>query len=123
MFRATNNSITMINGDTADITIVVEDYVAAENDKLYFGVKNNINAVDYVLFKEVGYESLQPGTNNTFIVSITSDESNSMGIGTFTYDVQLERPDYNSVDTIIWPSSFTIQKGVVEKKVNKEGVE
>lgn len=123
MFRASNNNITMINGDTAEISIVVEDYVAAENDKLYFGVKNNLNSVDYILFKEVGYDSLLPGTNNTFVVSITSAESNSMGVGTFTYDVQLERPDYNTVDTIIWPSTFTIQKGVVENKVNKEGVE
>lgn len=123
MFRASNNSITMINGDTADISIVVEDYIAAEGDKLYFGVKNNINSVDYVLFKEVGYSDLLPGTNNTFVIHISSEDSNSMGIGTFTYDVQLERPDYNTVDTIIWPSTFTIQKGVVENKVNKEGVE
>lgn len=122
MFRASNNNITMINGDTADINIIVEDYIIAPDDKLYFGVKNSLNSVDYILFKEVGYDSLLPGTNNTLVVSISSEESNSMGIGTFTYDVELYRAAENKRDTIIWPSTFTIQKGVVEVKVNKEGV-
>lgn len=121
-YQASNNSINMVNGDTANLNIVIENYVAASDDKLYFGIKNNINSVEYLLFKEVGNESILPGTNNTYVVNITSEESNNMGIGSYIYDVELRRPSLNTVDTVIRPSSFTIIKGVVENKVNQEGV-
>lgn len=124
MVTISNNAINMVNGDTANINVRIDGgYVPADDDKLYFGVKNNINSTDYLLFKEVGKDDLLPGTNNVYVISITSEESNSMGIGTFIYDVQLNRPSLNTVDTIVRPSSFTIIKGVVENKVNSEGVE
>lgn len=122
MVNISGTTINMVNGDTANININIENYVAADDDKLYFGVKNNINSTDYMLFKECTKNDLLPGSNNIYVVSITSEESNNMGIGTFIYDVQLNRPSLGTVDTIIRPSSFTIVKGVVENKTNTEGV-
>lgn len=122
MVNISGTTINMVNGDTANINVNIEGYVAADDDKLYFGVKNNINSTEYMLFKECTKDDLLPGSNNIYVVSITSEESNNMGIGTFIYDVQLNRPSLGTVDTIIRPSSFTIVKGVVENKTNTEGV-
>lgn len=123
MYTVSGTSITMTNGDTANINIKIQDYVPADDDKLYFSIKNNINSTDYLLFKSVGKESLLPGYTDTYVVFISSEESNSMGIGTFVYDVELVRPSLGTRDTFIKPSSFIITKGVTENKINVEGIE
>lgn len=119
-----NNNISMYNGDTANINIRLDGgYVPTDDDKLIFGMKNNINSIDYLLFKEMTKDDMLPGTNDVYVLSITSEESNSVGIGTFIYDIELRRPSLGTIDTVVKPSNFTVLKGVVENKVNSEGVE
>lgn len=103
MLEVKGNNIKLTRGDTAFLTIPINDTVAdeayeiRETDILTLSVKKNVNAKEY-LFQKV----IQGGN----VFKIEPSDTKNLRYGTYIYDVQLNIGD--DVFTIIKPSNFEV---------------
>lgn len=125
MFKIeTGNKITIINGDTGFFNLVVDDYEFTDGDMVTFTVASSTNYRTPIIDKTIikGEENLdEDGLLNgvfnedgscTFFLNPKDTATLS---GSYVYDIQLNLVD-GRVDTIIGPSTFTVQQGVTHKK-------
>ena len=100
----TDGSIKLTRGDTARLTITIEDmianepYIIEENDTLTLTIKKTVKDKDALLTKQI------KGSN---VFSILPSDTKYMDFGKYKYDVQLEKEN-GDVYTIIEPSSFRL---------------
>jgi len=107
MFSVNGTTITMINKDTANIEITVEDHTFVSGDKAYFTVKKSLDVTETLIHKEI-----TTFDGNSFIINLTTTDTD-LEPDTYKYDIQLNLSD-GRVDTVIGPANFVINKGVTE---------
>ena len=104
------NKITIINGDTGFIHLVVDNYKLVLGDVVRFTVKSNIYDNEEVIAKDYT-DFLEDGS---CIIEFESQDTRDLDAGTYYYDVQVSLSD-GRVDTIIGPCKLVINKGVTER--------
>ena len=84
MFKIEDNQIWLTKGDTAEFRPVVEDYVAAETDKILFAVNRTYSDTTPVIRKEIA-----AGNNIEFEKADTAD----LKQGTYLFQIKLITED------------------------------
>lgn len=82
MFKIDKNDIYLTRGDTAEFRPVIENYEAAENDKVIFAMKKARNNMEPALKIEVA-----AGENIVF----THENTVSLTSGSYIYDLTLNQ--------------------------------
>ena len=83
MFKIDNNTIYITRGDTAEFQPVVKDYEAKEGDMILFSVAK-VYGTEPVISK-----AIDAGNAVTF----AAEDTNSLSIGTYIYDLKLLSDD------------------------------
>lgn len=110
MFRIdTGNRITMINGDTAYITLTVNEYQLSPGDSIRFTVKKTIKDRLPLISKEI----TDFNEDGTCTIILYPDDTYSLEAGSYLFDVQLTLSD-GRIDTIIGPSTLNIITGITD---------
>ncbi len=79
MFKVENNAIYITRGDTAEFQPVVKDYEAKEGDKIIFSAT-----------KAMGQDpALQIEVDAGNSIAFAAENTNSLSIGTYIYDLKL----------------------------------
>lgn len=111
MFSVNNGNITVTKGDTGRIrctysnALTGEDYEIGTEDKLIFTVRRQSN--DNIVLQKV--------VSGSEVIRLYSSETDSLSIGKYSYDVQLQTVD-GEVSTI-GPFIFEVQKGFLYRSV------
>ncbi len=99
-----------MQGDTGSFTIILDNYVFVNGDKMYFTVKQK--ATDIVpLIQKVIYPL--DGTTQAVINFLNSD-TQALPDGRYLYDIQLSLKN-GVIDTIAVPSPFIVIGGVTHE--------
>lgn len=100
MFKIEDSFIYLTRGDTAYITLELEDDEKfSVGDVVTLSVKRNLtNATEYSLQKEITIEE----ESNSLVIKILPEDTNNMSYGLYFYDVQLTRAN-GDIFTIITP--------------------
>ena len=119
MFKIEDDFIYLTRGDTAYITLELED-----EDKFFVGdivalsVKRNLTSESiYALHKE----KIVDEESNTLVIKIKPEDTNDMSYGLYYYDIQLTRTN-GDVFTIITPdkddlrANFKLLKEVTQNE-------
>lgn len=109
--KINGTSISMIRGDTETINVSCKDTSGASvpfesGDTIYLTIKTNPREIEKILQK-VATEF----TDGAAIITFDHDDTKQLKIGTYYYDVQLNRAN-GTVKTIIPPSNFCIDPEV-----------
>lgn len=100
-------SISLTRGDSLVLGVNVyankEKYTPAEGDVIRFALKQNVNADNCLILKEID--------TTTMTLTLLPSDTKNLAFGTYTYDVELTTSD-GYVDTFIGPASFTITQEV-----------
>lgn len=96
------NRIKITRGDTAFITISVDGYEMAENDKLTFSVKYDAEDTEYLFTKQADEDN---------VIHIEPQDTKNAYFDKYIYDIQLTTTN-GDVFTIIEPTTFNITKEV-----------
>ena len=105
MLKFDGNNIYLTRGDSAALKLEIKDSSEQEydfsSDTVKFAVKKNVNDTEKVIEKTFD-ENGQ--------VTLTPDDTKSLGFGTYWYDVQLEHDNDGTVEvaTVIVPSVFEV---------------
>lgn len=115
MLTIINTDLYLTRGDSAYLSIDVESqecrcskpYNFTKGEKLYFTVKKNVRAKDF-LFQKV-YDSDVDGLpeNNVVIFKISPEDTEALSFGKYMYDVELVTANKDKF-TIIKPSLFEV---------------
>ena len=104
-------SISMIRGDTESVKVSCKDAQGVgvpleDGDTLYFTVKSSVWTEEKKMQKVI-----TEFPDGVAYVNISPNDTKSMNVGSYYYDIQLTRAD-GTVKTIIPPSMFTIKGDV-----------
>lgn len=108
MLNVTGTSIQLTRGDTAHISVSIDDNIAGNkyelspNDTLTFSVKRNVTDKTTLIEKKL---------NGTNVFHIKPNDTSGLSFGKYVYDIQLDTED-GDVYTIIAPSVFEVMKEV-----------
>ena len=109
-----DDNIKLIKGDTMRMYLAVDNYQLSEGDKLYFTVKEDFgyteNAIQIVITEF---------SSGVAFIEITAEMSNSLPVGLYFYDVQIELKD-GTVDTIKGPRMFKILREITSANKTTE---
>lgn len=95
----------MIAKDTGDFVIVLDDYLLAEGDTVYFTVNKELEKENPLISK-----AITTFDDYRAVVRLSSTDTD-IPIGTYLYDVQVNTAD-GRVDTVLGPAKFKIMGGV-----------
>ena len=107
MLYILGNTIKLTRGDTAYITVSIEnavndEYVMSAMDTLTLSIKRRITDVDYILQKTITGENM---------FHIYPEDTKNLRFGEYKYDIQLVTEN-GDVFTIVPPSSFVLMEEV-----------
>lgn len=99
MFRVSYNNIFITRGDTGVVEFSISGYELKANDTVVLTVKNNINASETLVEKQLD--------KNTMQFVINPNDTKNLAYGTYTYDVQITTAQ-GEVYTVIVPHNFEV---------------
>ena len=108
MFQIVKNNIRMIRGDTGTMDLALTDEagnaIAPEAYSATFSLKKSIDDVSYIMQK-----TFADGK-----ISFTHADTNNLPAGQYTYDIQVQITQDNSIHTI-GPAVFVIMPDVTRE--------
>lgn len=102
-----SNNITFICGDTGTLTIMLQDAAFKDGDTLTLTVAESLQDEESTVISKV----LEPTEGNSVDIDFTAEDTN-LEVGSYYYDVQLNRIEPDEVHTIIGPAKFKVAGGV-----------
>lgn len=101
MFKIENNLIYLTRGDTAYLTVELEDDEKFNvGDIANLSIKKNLkNETAYSLHKEIVVSE----EKNSLVIKIDPDDTKNMDYGLYYYDIQLKRASNGDIFTIVTP--------------------
>lgn len=109
MFIISGSTMKVIQGDTGEFELTLDNYEFVEGDKVYMTVKKNLKDVDIVFQKVVTSFS---GNRAKFKLEY---EDTNLDQGKYYYDIQCSLAD-GRIDTVIPPSPFLVLEGITDDK-------
>ena len=98
MFYIENDTIYLSRGDTGSFTVTTSGYTFAAEDRALLSVKS---AAGEVVFERV-YELTTELGNGVFLVELHNEDTDSLAIGSYTWDVRyVIHPYYDETGRII----------------------
>jgi len=109
MFVIDGTTIKIIQGDTAEFELVLDNYTFVEGDIVYMTVKKKMKDEAVVFQKTVTDFS-----ENRAIIRLEYEDTN-LEQGRYYYDIQCSLAD-GRIDTVITPSVFFVMEGITDVK-------
>lgn len=99
------NKITIVQGDTLILDLVLDNYNFVQEDKVYLTVKNSVYDTENLI-----QEIVTKFEGNKARIMLTKDQTN-VEVGAYVYDIQCSL-NGNIVDTVIPLASFEVIGGI-----------
>lgn len=100
------NRIKIIQGDTAFITLSLENYSLKAGDKVYFSVSKVLGQENYDI------QTIVSNFNEDGSADIDlTKEQTAIAVGEYSYDIQVSLAN-GIVDTVVGPAKFTVLGGI-----------
>lgn len=109
MFVIEGSMMKVIQGDTGEFELTLDNYEFVEGDKVYMTVKKNPKDVGTVFQKVVTTFS-----GNKAKIKLEHEDTN-LEQGKYFYDIQCSLLD-GRIDTVIPPSPFFVLEGITDVK-------
>lgn len=109
MFAIDGTTITVIQGDTGEFELVLDNYTFVEGDIVYMTVKKKMKD-EAVVFQKV----ITDFSENTAKIRLEYEDTN-LEQGRYYYDIQCSLAD-GRIDTVIPPSIFFVMEGITDVK-------
>lgn len=109
MFMIDGSMMKVIQGDTGEFELTLDNYTFVEGDKVYMTVKKNQKDVEVVFQKVVTTFSA-----NRAKIKLEHEDTN-LPQGKYWYDIQCSLLD-GRIDTVIPPSPFVVLEGITDVK-------
>ena len=109
MFVIDGTTIKVVQGDTGEFELVLDNYTFVEGDKVYMTVKKKPKDVGIVFQKVVTDFS-----ENKAKFKLEYEDTN-LEQGKYYYDIQCSLAD-GRIDTVITPSVFFVMEGITDVK-------
>lgn len=109
MFTIDGTTMKVIQGDTGEFELTLDNYTFVEGDKVYMTVKKNLKDV-HVIFQKVVTEFPM----NKAKIKLEYEDTN-LEQGKYYYDIQCSLAD-GRIDTVIPPSVFFVMEGITDVK-------
>ena len=108
MFKIQGTTITLTRGDSLYVQLALkkagQTYTPEQGDVIRFGIKQNVFDTEYQIEKVV--------PNDTLILHLAPEDTNTMQFGTFVYDLEMDYAD-GDIDTFVNDASFVLVPEVV----------
>lgn len=105
MVEIKGTAITMVRGDTAKISVTIDDYTIQPEDRIRFAVKKKYTDTDVLIEKVID--------NTTGILQIDPEDTKPLGMGEskgkYVYDIEITQAD-GTVDTFIRGSLLLLEE-------------
>lgn len=116
-----NLTIQVGQGESKTISFKITTTVFNNTDKLLFAIKPDCAGRKHVLFVEEDVSNLDLTEGvYTFVVNLTSDQTRSLAIRTYYYDLTLI-DEYGQAKSLMTPEEFIVN-GTVGASVKREVV-
>lgn len=109
MFMIDGTTIKVIQGDTGEFELVLDNYTFVEGDKVYMTVKRK-QKDQAVVFQKV----ITDFCENKAKIKLEYEDTN-LDQGRYYYDIQCSLAD-GRIDTVIPPSVFFVMEGITDVK-------
>lgn len=111
--NVTGTEISMIRGNSESITLALEENGTSipfeSDDTVYFTIKKRLEDTENALQKVITVFD-----EGSAVIEITPEDTKSLELGEYIYDIQLTRAD-GKITTIIPPSLFLIEGEVTRE--------
>lgn len=108
MFMIEGTTMKVIQGDTGEFELTLDNYEFQEGDKVYMTVKRKPKDTEIVFQKTITEFSI-----NVAKIKLEYEDTN-LEQGKYYYDIQCSLAD-GRIDTVIPPSVFFVMEGITDE--------
>lgn len=98
-------AMSIVAKDTGDFVVVIDNYLLAEGDRVYFTVNNELQKPEPLIQKMI-----DTFIDNKAVIHLSAEDTD-IPVGTYYYDVEVDTAD-GRIDTVLGPSKFKVTGGV-----------
>lgn len=109
MFVIDGTAMKVIQGDTGEFELALDNYEFVEGDKVYMTIKKNPRDTRALVQKVITEFS-----GNTAFIKLEHEDTN-LDQGKYYYDIQCSLLD-GRIDTVIPPSIFFVMEGITDDR-------